>query len=506
MQCTKFFGGTLEMAAHGLYGARMRIIARVVLTGLLLISPLLARGATALETQTAQATARLQDLYRQQERSARPTQFDAAIARERTAMRQLFAKDLDAFINPTQDTSKPEQTADERSALAKQQTLVRALEQRVSEAKVDIDLLHKEDRTIYGQSVQFGTGAVRLTSSRPELLARVAVLEEEVAAIEQVLPAQQERLDKLRTEQRLEQFSLVISIGKYLLGILFVIACERMLRLRLLPRMIPDQGRRYALAKTLATVVYGTLAIFLIVRLTADYPGFLTSFAIIGAALAVALQDVVKDILSWMLTLQGRRYQLGDRIAVGPWTGDVIDISPMRTMLLEVTVRDGRDMGRTGRTVAVPNALTLTLPLVNYNTTSDFVRIEQEVLITYQSDWKRAKEILLQILEEKTAQYAEAANRQEQRRMLHFFVHDELRGPSIYMDLAGSGVLFMMRYTCPVGLHRMLTSHINELILERFAAENLPIDIAYNTSRVYATTLDQTAPPLGSLKPSDKKG
>ena len=65
---------------------------------------------------------------------------------------------------------------------------------------------------------------------------------------------------------------------------------------------------------------------WLLSKLVSDHPNVIASLAIVGAGIAVALQDIVKDIVGWIIVLQRRLYTLGDRVSIGNHTGDVIEI------------------------------------------------------------------------------------------------------------------------------------------------------------------------------------
>ncbi|MBI3332303.1 mechanosensitive ion channel, partial [Candidatus Peregrinibacteria bacterium] len=232
------------------------------------------------------------------------------------------------------------------------------------------------------------------------------------------------------------------------------------------------------------------IVLFVISRIFAEYPGIITSFAIIGAGLAVALQDVVKDFIGWLVIVQNRRFSLGQRITVGGNTGDVIDIGPLRTTLLEVATAPGNaDLERTGRTLYLPNSVVLSQALLNYNTTSDFIKAEMEVVITYESDWKEGEKILMDILKEENEEFAEKARRQSLTRTQQFYFSHELRAPVVFMDLANDGVRFILRYYVPIGERRLIGTSIAKKILDRFAAASPPIQLAYKTTRVFSSSV-----------------
>jgi hypothetical protein len=107
-------------------------------------------------------------------------------------------------------------------------------------------------------------------------------------------------------------------------------------------------------------------------------------------------------VAGWVNVLSGRIYRIGDRIEVGGVRGEVIDITPLRTKVMEIG--DGANerhtwvRGRqfTGRVVAVSNRKTFTDPAFNLSQGFDYLWDELTVPVAYRSDWRRASEILQQ--------------------------------------------------------------------------------------------------------------
>lgn len=60
------------------------------------------------------------------------------------------------------------------------------------------------------------------------------------------------------------------------------------------------------------------------------------AFGLAVAGLAFALQEVLGAIAGWFNILLGGIYRVGDRIEVAGVHGDVIDITPLRTKILEM--------------------------------------------------------------------------------------------------------------------------------------------------------------------------
>ena len=113
------------------------------------------------------------------------------------------------------------------------------------------------------------------------------------------------------------------------------------------------------------------------------------ALGILAAGLAFALQEVIGSIAGWVTIVTGRPFAIGDRIETGGIRGDVVDISVLRTTLMEIGNWLGGDHN-TGRIVTVSNAFIFKEPLFNYSRHLHYVWDEIEVPITYESDWQQA--------------------------------------------------------------------------------------------------------------------
>ncbi|MFH1670602.1 MAG: mechanosensitive ion channel domain-containing protein [Patescibacteria group bacterium] len=406
---------------------------------------------------------------------------------ERSSVRDIIEEELQKIVAPPPEEAEID-SSDFTKALDRQKGVIAALQERLRERKVDLDLLVAEEKRFYMQP-QTATGVVsdadkfRMTKSYEGLLAKKAVLEERISVLDAFIYQQDARLNKLEYEQRILQFGILITIGKYLLMLLAIWFIERTIRLHILTR-IKQADRRYSVTKTFSSIIYIVTFSVLIGTIFAKNPGVLASLAIVGAGLAIALQDVVKDIVGWLLILQNRLYSTGDRITIGGSTGEVVDIHVLRTMLLEVGIPPEGVLEHTGKVLSIPNAAVLTQLLTNHSTISEFVNAEIHITVTFESDWRKTKELLLQIVTEETEQYTEREKIQQIRRTRAMYIRRQVLGPRVYTDIAADGVDFIVRFSVPLGERRIIVTKLSERILEAFDAEPF-IDLAYKTVRYY---------------------
>jgi small-conductance mechanosensitive channel len=358
------------------------------------------------------------------------------------------------------------------------------MEEQVRGLNVDVDLLSEEEQTYYSPTSGTGsTDALRLTTSHGQLLAKKAILEERINALDAGLALQYDRLNKLNRTQWMEQFSFFFGFLSYGVIIVGVILADRMIRRRLVKR-VKEKNRRYLIAKIVTASLYSVTTLWLLSRLVSDHPNVLASLAIIGAGIAVALQDIVRDVVGWIIVLQRRLYTLGDRVAIGQFTGDVIDIGPLRTTMLEVSANGMYNAHeRTGKTLNLPNSLVLRDSVLNYNTTSDFMGVEMQITVTYGSDWKQAEKILLEALNAEVGPFTEQAQKQQRRRTALFYTMWEVGEPEVHVDLVDSGIKFTLKFIVPIGHRRIVVTNLSKTILDKFGPTS-GISIAYNTIQI----------------------
>jgi len=400
---------------------------------------------------------------------------------ERNRIRALADQEVEELIARESEQA----LASQESALDKQLRLITALEESLKDREADLGLLVAEEKRFYTGPNLAGTGsaALKQTVSHADLLAKKTVEEIRMSVLKEHLSLQYARKQKLSRDLLLQQFGSMLELLKYALIILFTVGLDRLIRKRVI-RRISSTKSRYFFLKVGSAIIYGIGVLWLLSSLLANHPSIFASLAIVGAGIAIALQDLIKDFVGWILILQRRYFKLGQRISIGNITGDVIDISPFRTTLLEVGGDNGpMSSKRTGKTLTVPNSKVLQEPVLNYNTTSDFVTSDLNITITYESNWQKAEEILNALLKKHTEEFSKQAQEQQRRRTTLFYTVWEVSDPQVHIDIAESGVQFSMRFYVPIGGRRTIVTALSRDILLAFDAEK-SVELAYTTYRI----------------------
>jgi small-conductance mechanosensitive channel len=194
-----------------------------------------------------------------------------------------------------------------------------------------------------------------------------------------------------------------------IVGILLIHAGFRALE-RTLPRHFGRVDERFRVRKFV--VFSGYIAILLFVSILFEDRLGRLSFAlgVAGAGVAVALQDVLSSIAGAFSIGFSKLYTVGDRVQIGDTRGDVIDISLLRTTLMEVGSWVGRDL-YSGRIVRIPNNAVLKGSVFNYSQGFRFIWDQIKVVLTITSDPALARAMLLRVAKEVIGEYlVEAQN------------------------------------------------------------------------------------------------
>jgi small-conductance mechanosensitive channel len=254
--------------------------------------------------------------------------------------------------------------------------------------------------------------------------------------------------------------------------------------MKLVRKRTTDVRTRYQWQKTSTYISVGIGAL-LIGRIWFEGIQSLATFlGLVSAGIAIALKDVLADLAGWAFILWRRPFEVGDRIQIGDNGGDVIDIRIFQFTLLEIGQWVDADQS-TGRLIHIPNGLIFNTPQVNFTKGFRYIWDEIPVLITFESDWERAKELLLHIVEEHTEIMTEQAQSSILEASKRFMIYYTTLSPTVYTSVKDSGVNLTLRYLVEPRQRRSRQQILWEEILKAFAKEDT-IDLAYPTTRFYS--------------------
>lgn len=245
---------------------------------------------------------------------------------------------------------------------------------------------------------------------------------------------------------------------------------------------------RYFWTKTLKTTTVILALIFLSRIWFGIFESIGTFMGLLSAGLAIAFKDLLVNIGGWIFLITRKPLVVGDRIQIGEVTGDVIDIRLFQFSVIEVGNWVDADQS-TGRIIHIPNGLLFSKWQANYTSGFEYIWNEIPVLLTFESDWKKAKQVLNETLNKQAIHLSKEAQNQIKEASKRFMIFYKTLTPIVYTSVKDSGVLLTMRYICKVKTRRITEELIWEEVLERFA-EYKDIDFAYPTTRFYDNTTE----------------
>jgi len=223
-----------------------------------------------------------------------------------------------------------------------------------------------------------------------------------------------------------------------------------------------------------------------------------TFLGLLSAGIAIALKDPLVNMVSWAFILIRQPFKVGDRIQIGKVAGDVIDIRLFQFSIMEIGNWVDADQS-TGRIVHIPNGIVFTEPQANYTAGFQYIWNEIPVLVTFESDWKKAKSILTDVVNQHGVLLSNEAERQIKEAAKQFLIFYSKLTPIVYTSVKDSGVMLTLRYMCDPRKRRTIEEEIWEDILNRFSKYD-DIDLAYPTQRFYSNSIEGKAGTKPKLK------
>lgn len=267
-------------------------------------------------------------------------------------------------------------------------------------------------------------------------------------------------------------------------AVLVVLTAVRFIVLTIVRRRIEDSTVWYRARKLTSYIItiIGTIAL---VSIWLQGSGFATYIGFLTAGLAIALADVLKNLAGWGYIVLRRPFRLGDRVEIAGRAGDVVDIRAFRFTVLEISGERVAADQSTGRLLHIPNGLLFNETLANYTEAFGYLWHEIPVLVTFESDWERAEEIIQEVLDARAPDMTrgEVAKQLRESASAYQIRYSNLT-PTVYVTVKDSGILLTGRLLVPARRLRGTEADIWKAILRAFAEEPT-VELAYPTIRTF---------------------
>ncbi|MEQ1948939.1 MAG: mechanosensitive ion channel domain-containing protein [Bryobacteraceae bacterium] len=247
-------------------------------------------------------------------------------------------------------------------------------------------------------------------------------------------------------------------------GISIVFALVRFIQ-RSLSRYIEDVDTRYRARKFVSYLGYVAALVVTTTVFSDKLGGFTVAFGVAGAGIAFALQEVIASVAGWVAISLGNFYSPGDRVQLGGIKGDVIDVSILRTTLMEVGEWVAGDL-YSGRIVRIANSFVFKEPVFNYSGDFPFLWDEITLPIRYGSDWALARNTLQGIVDEVLTTYAAQVKDSWASMVRQYRVEEANVEPMITLRATDNWIEFTVRYVVDYRKRRWMKDHLFTRILE----------------------------------------
>jgi small-conductance mechanosensitive channel len=160
----------------------------------------------------------------------------------------------------------------------------------------------------------------------------------------------------------------------------------------------PTRKQQYNIIRLIRLLSVFAAAFIVVSFLFAKWYTAAVSLGLVSLILGFALQTPISSLIGWFYIIIRTPYRIGDRIQVGDFTGDVVEISYLDTTLWEFHGDYLSNDVPSGRLIRFPNTLVLQSEVYNYSWRKfPFIWNEIPFHIAYESDLEWVEKTIKQV-------------------------------------------------------------------------------------------------------------
>jgi small-conductance mechanosensitive channel len=223
---------------------------------------------------------------------------------------------------------------------------------------------------------------------------------------------------------------------------------------------------------TVTRVSLQFIALLLILLVVFGPPGQLGTFlGLAGAGLTVALKDFIVGFIGWFMLMGKNGIRLGDWVEINGVTGEVVEIGPFHTVLLETG--NWTDSGHpTGRRVTFTNSFAIEGHYFNFSTTGQWLWDELQLVLPAGKDPYPIVDVIRKKVEEATRE----SGRQAEEEWRLAANSREMKGfsaaPAISVRAVLGGVELTVRYIAKANERYELRAKLNQAAVEMLGGKD----------------------------------
>jgi len=286
-------------------------------------------------------------------------------------------------------------------------------------------------------------------------------------------------------EESIKQIIFDPTFGKIitvLVVVIFVISISKLIQKKI-TKHVKESSAKYRIRKSINFIGFILIIISVSIIYSDKLGGLTVAFGVVGAGIAFALQEIIVSIAGWIAITFGRYFKIGDRILLGGVKGDVIDISVLRTTIMECGSWVDGDLYN-GRVVRLSNSFLFKDPVYNYSGDFPFLWDEIVIPIKHGSDVKLVKDTFQKVAIEIIGDYSKNALLSWDLMVNKYMIENAQVNPMITITFNENWINFTIRYVVEYKQRRSTKDKFFTNILNEVKNSSGNIEIAYSTLEV----------------------
>ena len=212
------------------------------------------------------------------------------------------------------------------------------------------------------------------------------------------------------------------------------------------------------------------------------------ALGVAGAGIAFALQEVIISFAGWINIMISNSIAVGQRVKIGDAKGDIIDIGVFSSTIMEIGDWVDGDLYN-GRIVSIANSFVFKEKIQNYSAEYPFLWDELTIPVRTESDYKFARKIFTEVLEEICSNYAKNSESKWNELANKYKVEQAQVQPMVTLKFDENWITFTLRYIVDYKKRRSTKDLIYTKLLDEISKHDTIIMIA--TSSLEVTTFSQ---------------
>jgi len=245
-------------------------------------------------------------------------------------------------------------------------------------------------------------------------------------------------------------------------------------------KKIEDKNLRYTTRKAISLAGYILVPIFTL----AIFSDQMTNLAVIIGALSVgvgfALRELIQSVVGWIIISFSGLYKPGERIQIASIMGDVIDITPLFTTVMECGGWVKADLYN-GRLVRLSNSLVFKEHIINYSADFPFLWDEIVIPVKTDSDYRLANRIIKSAGQTEVSKISKESKEVWLNFMRRYRVEDANLEPMLTMNFNSNFIEFTLRYVVDYRVRRSTQDRLFSNILAGFEGSEGKVRIGSTT-------------------------